>query len=83
MRWIVFLYLMIGIVLLVVGFFATSDCPNKNARIENDIVFILTWPVSYYGYVIAGEKGPMTTTKWLHVQACEGGLDTYKPTSAQ
>ena len=46
MRWIVFLYLMIGIVLLVVGFFATSDCPNKNARIENDIVFILTWPVS-------------------------------------
>ena len=73
MRWIVFLYLLIGVLLLVLGFIGTGDCPNKNAKLDNDIVFVLTWPVSFYGHVIVG---PMSPTGWVHKQACEGGLDT-------
>ncbi len=74
MRAIVSLYLVIGIILLVVGFFATGPCPNKNTDVVNDVVFVLTWPVGLYGYVIAGT---MTPEGWLHAQACEGGLGQH------
>jgi hypothetical protein len=74
MRSIVSLYLVIGIILLVVGFFATGPCPNKNSDVVNDVVFVLTWPVGLYGYVIAG---PMTPEVWLHTQSCEGGLGQH------
>ena len=74
MRSIVSLYLVIGIVLLVVGYFATGDCPKKNTDVVNDVVFVLTWPVGLYGYVVAGT---MTPTEWLHAQACEGGLGSH------
>ncbi|HXC30630.1 MAG TPA: hypothetical protein VNV38_21945 [Stellaceae bacterium] len=74
MRSIVSLYLVIGIVLLIVGYFATGPCPNKNTDVVNDVVFVLTWPVELYGYVI---KGSLSPDEWLHKQACEGGLGEH------
>ena len=74
MRSLVSLYLVIGIVLLAIGFVGTGDCPNKNSDVVNDVVFVLTWPVGVYGYVIAGTMTPM---QWLHAQACEGGLGSH------
>lgn len=71
MRALIALYIAIGVILLVLGYLATGPCetPNKNAL--NDTVFVLTWPVSLYGYVIHGNLDP---TEWLHRQACGGGL---------
>ena len=46
MRSIIPLYLVIGIVLLVIGYFATGPCPNKNSDVVNDVVFVLTWLVT-------------------------------------
>ena len=80
MRSIVSLYFVIGIVLLVVGFFATGPCPDKNTDVVNDVVFVLTWPVGLYGYVINGKMSP---TEWLHAQACEGGLGSHHDTAPQ
>lgn len=74
MRSLVSLYLVIGIVLLAIGFVGTGDCPNKNSDVVNNVVFVLTWPVGVYGYVIAGQMTPM---QWLHAQACEGGLGPH------
>jgi hypothetical protein len=74
MRSIISLYLVIGIVLLAIGYIATGPCPNKNTDVVNDVVFVLTWPVGVYGYVIAG---PLTPMEWLHKQACEGGLGVH------
>ncbi len=74
MRSLVSLYLVIGIVLLGIGYVATGPCPDKNTDVVNDVVFVLTWPVGVYGYVIAGT---MTPTQWLHAQACEGGLGPH------
>jgi hypothetical protein len=75
MRSIVGLYFTIGIILLAVGYFLTGPCPNKNTDVVNDVVFVLTWPVGLYGYVM---NGNMTTEGWLHAQACEGGLGTHR-----
>ena len=77
MRSLVSLYLVIGIVLLAIGYVGTGDCPNKNADVVNDVVFVLTWPVGFYGYVI---NGSMTPSQWLHAQACEGGLRLHHET---
>jgi hypothetical protein len=74
MRSIIPLYFIIGIVLLVIGYFATGPCPNKNSDVVNDVVFVLTWPVELYGYVI---KGSLSPDEWLHKQACEGGLGEH------
>jgi hypothetical protein len=74
MRALVSLYLVIGIVLLAIGFLATGPCPNKNTDIVNDVVFVLTWPVGVYSFV---ENGSMTPLDWLHKQACEGGLGPH------
>jgi hypothetical protein len=74
MRSIISLYFVIGILLLIFGYFATGPCPNKNTDVVNDVVFVLTWPVELYGYVIAGT---MTPEGWLHAQACEGGLGQH------
>lgn len=75
MRSLVGLYLAIGIVLLVLGFFATGPCEKPNNDALNDAVFVLTWPVSLYGYVI---RDGMSPTDWLHQQACGGGLPAPK-----
>jgi hypothetical protein len=77
MRSIIALYFIIGIVLLVVGYFGTGACPDKNTDVVNDVVFVLTWPVELYGYVITGD---MTPQAWLHAQACEGGFGQHGAT---
>lgn len=74
MRALIALYFAIGIVLLLVGFLATGPCDTPNKDAVNDAVFVLTWPVSVYGYVIVGG---MTPHDWLHNQACGGGLGSH------
>jgi hypothetical protein len=74
MRSLVSLYLVIGLLLLGFGYFATGPCPNKNTDVVNDVVFVLTWPVELYGYVI---KGSLSPDEWLHKQACEGGFGQH------
>ena len=76
MRSLVGLYLVIGIVLLLFGMFATGDCPKKNTDVVSDAVFVLAWPVYLYAHVI---KDGMSPEEWLHVQACEGGNYTGRP----
>lgn len=75
MRPLVGLYLMIGIVLLVVGFVATGPCPNKNTDVVSNVVFVLGWPVFLYDDVVQGKA---TAPQWLHRQACEGGVVAYR-----
>jgi hypothetical protein len=77
MRALIALYLMIGIVLLLIGFFATGPCPDKNTEIVSDVVFVLGWPVYLYDDVVTGT---LTPPAWLHRQACEGGLRTIQKT---
>jgi hypothetical protein len=70
MRSLVGTYLSIGIVLLVLGFFATGPCPDKNRDVVSHTVFVLGWPVYLYDDVVHGTE---TAPQWLHRQACEGG----------
>ena len=80
MRALIALYLLIGVVMLAIGFFATGACPEKNTDIVNDVVFVLGWPVYLYDDVL---HGTLTPPQWLHRQACEGGLahDPGRPSS--
>jgi hypothetical protein len=71
MRSLLGLYLTIGIVLLVVGFFATGPCPDKNKDVVSDVVFVVGWPVYLYDGVVQGNAA---SPQWLHKQACEGGV---------
>ncbi|HEY8874596.1 MAG TPA: hypothetical protein VIM52_16305 [Stellaceae bacterium] len=71
MRSLLSLYLSIGIVLLVVGFFATGPCPDKNKDVVSDVVFVVGWPVYLYDGVVQGNAA---SPQWLHKQACEGGV---------
>lgn len=64
-------YLALGLVLLLVGFFATGSCPNKNKDVISDAVFVMGWPVYLYDDVV---HGGATAPQWLHRQACEGGV---------
>jgi hypothetical protein len=75
MRSLLGLYLSIGIVLLVVGFFATGPCPEKNKDVVSDTVFVLGWPVYLYVDVVNGNA---SAPQWLHRQACEGGVVAYR-----
>ena len=68
-------YLAIGVVLILIGFFATGPCPYKNIDLLSDVVFVLTWPVGLVRYVVAGSMAPLA---WLHQQACEGGMGNYR-----
>ena len=70
MRVLVGLYLVIGIVLLAIGFLLPGPCPNRNTDIVSDVVFVLTWPVGLYAEVYHGQ---LSVEDWLHAQACEGG----------
>jgi hypothetical protein len=74
-RKLIGVYLAIGVVLQLIGFFATGPCPYKNLDFVSDVAFVLTWPIGLYKYVVAGS---MTPQAWLHQQACEGGLGTYR-----
>ena len=77
MRALIALYLIIGVVLLAIGFFATGPCPEKNTDVVSDLVFVLGWPVYLYDDVL---HGTLTPPQWLHRQACEGGLRTIQKT---
>jgi hypothetical protein len=70
MRGIVGLYLLIGLILLAIGFVLPEPCPNRNTDIVNHVVFVLTWPVGLYSEVY---KGQLSAGEWLQKQACEGG----------
>jgi hypothetical protein len=71
MRSLIGLYLSVGIVLLLVGFFATGPCPDKNKDVVSNVVFVMGWPVYLYDDVV---QGKVTSPRWLHRQACEGGF---------
>jgi hypothetical protein len=77
MRGLVGFYLSVGIVLLVIGFFATGPCPQKNGDVVSDVVFVLGWPVYLYDNVAHGN---VTGSQWLHHQACEGGTIAFRET---
>jgi len=63
MRSLVGLYLSIGLVLLVVGFFATGPCPNKNQDVVSDAVFVLGWPVFLYDDVASGHAAAQPSSE--------------------
>ena len=71
MRSLVAFYLLIGIALLALGWFATGPCPSKNLDPLSDAVFVLAWPVYLYDDVVHGKA---SAPQWLHRQACEGGV---------
>jgi hypothetical protein len=75
MRALVGFYVVVGIVLLVLGFVATGPCPQKNKDVVSDVVFVLGWPVYLYDDVV---QGNVTAPQWLHRQACEGGVVAYE-----
>ena len=75
MRALIAFYLIIGVVLLAIGFFATGPCPEKNTDVVSDVVFVLGWPVYLYDDVL---HGTLTPPQWLHRQACEGGVVAYR-----
>ena len=75
MRSLLILYLVIGIVLLALGFLATGACPEKNKDVVSNVVFVLGWPVYLYDDVVHGN---LTAPEWLHKQACEGGVGTKR-----
>ena len=70
MRALVALSLVIGVVLLAIGFVLPGPCPNRNTDVVGNIVFVLTWPVGLYADVY---QGRLSAEQWLHRQACEGG----------
>lgn len=77
MRALVGLYIVIGIVLLAIGFLLPGPCENRNTDIVSNAVFVLTWPVGLYAEVY---RGHYSVREWLHAQACAGGdgLGTQK-----
>jgi len=74
-RTVISLYLAIGVVLTLIGFFATGPCPFKNTEFLSNMVFVFTWPAGLYRYVIAGS---MTPEAWLRQHACQGGMGSYR-----
>ena len=71
MRSLIGFYLSVGIVLLLLGLFATGECPDKNKDVVSNVVFVLGWPVYLYDDVVHGN---FSAPQWLHRQACEGGV---------
>jgi hypothetical protein len=71
MRTLIGSYLTFGFVLLLVGFYATGDCPVKNTDVASDVIFVVGWPLYLYADVV---RGPLTPAQWLHLQACGEGV---------
>ena len=71
MRALIGLYLSLGLVLLLFGFFATGPCPTMNKDVVSDVVFVAGWPVYLYKDVVQSNA---TVPQWLHRQACQGGV---------
>jgi len=74
MRGVIGGYLAIGILFLLIGFFATGPCPSKNENVVSNVVFVLGWPVYLYDNVVHGN---VAAPDWLHKQACGGGVVAY------
>lgn len=74
MRGLVGGYLVIGILFLLIGFFATGPCPEKNRDLVSNVVFVLGWPVYLYDSVV---QGNIAAPDWLHRQTCGGGVVAY------
>jgi hypothetical protein len=70
MKALVGLYLLIGVVLLAIGFLSSGPCQDRNTDVVSNLVFVLTWPVGLYAEVY---HGPYSLHDWLHAQACAGG----------
>lgn len=58
MKSLVGLYLVIGIVMLGVGFLFSGPCPERNTDAVSNLVFVLTWPVGLYAEVYHGHYAP-------------------------
>ena len=46
---------------------ALRRIPNRFRKLLDNVVFVLTWPVSLYRHVY---EQSMTTADWLHGEAC-------------
>jgi hypothetical protein len=75
MRTLIASYLTFGLVLLLVGFYVTGDCPIKNTDVVSDVVFVVAWPVFLYNDVV---RGPLTPAQLLHLQACQDGVVAFR-----
>ncbi len=75
MRALIAFYLTFGLVLLLLGFYVTGDCPIKNTDVASDVVFVLGWPVYLYNDVV---HGPLTAAQLLHLQACQDGVVAFR-----
>ena len=75
MRVLFTLYLIIGMALLLVGFYGTGDCSERNTDLLSDVVFVISWPGYLYKNVLHGPMGP---GEWLHTQACKGGVVIFR-----
>ena len=71
MKFAIIVYLAVGIVLLVVGFFGTGECRLKNTDLFSNAAFVLVWPIYFTIDVLIG---PLQVANWLHMQACQGGI---------
>jgi hypothetical protein len=74
MRTLIASYLTFGLVLLLIGFYVTGDCPLKNTDVASDVVFVLGWPVYFYNDVV---RGTLTAAQLLHLQACQNGVVAF------
>ena len=63
MRALITLYLTIGIVLLLLGLFATGDCPDKNTDVVSDVVFVSTTNLGRFNRVLS-QILPAVQTVW-------------------
>ncbi|HLY46894.1 MAG TPA: hypothetical protein VKQ73_15030 [Stellaceae bacterium] len=68
-------YLIVGLALILVGFYGTGDCPSRNTDFLSDLVFVISWPGYLYKNVL---QGPMTPMQWMHAQACAGGVVIFQ-----
>ena len=76
MRSLIGLYLSLGIVMLLIGFFASGECHDRNIDVFSNLFFVLGWPGYLYRDVVSGA---MTTGQLLHQQACGGGIVVFSP----
>jgi hypothetical protein len=75
MRSVIASYLTFGLVMLLVGFYVTGDCPIKNTDVASHVVFVMGWPVYLYKDVL---HGPLTPAQLLHLQACQNGVVAFR-----
>ncbi len=75
MRVLFTLYLIVGVMLLLIGFYGTGSCPERNTDILSDLVFAISWPGYLYKNVVQGQMSP---GQWLHTQSCGTGVVVFQ-----